>query len=132
MDKGGEDGGGKWPPVTHKVGTPNAAAPPLPTTCRPAHMRNTQTISVEKATKGRVRTTMTASPDRLPRGRLAVTAATAATHAVRMVVGSPTSPVAISGASGMGIPKAAAPGLPVGWQGKTGGCIACREILIVI
>ena len=27
VDKGGEDGGGKWPPVTHKVGTPSAAAP---------------------------------------------------------------------------------------------------------
>ena len=113
MDKGGEDGGGKWPPVTHKVGTPNAAAPPLPTTCRPAHMRNTQTISVEKATKGRVRTTMTASPDRLPRGRLAVTASAAATNAMRIVMASHASPFAISEASGKGIPKAAAP-LPVG------------------
>ena len=105
-------GGGKWPPVTHKVGTPNAAAPPLPTTCRPAHMRNTQTISVEKATKGRVRTTMTASPDRLPRGRLAVTASAAATNAMRIVMASHASPFAISEASGKGIPKAAAP-LPV-------------------
>ena len=119
VDKGGEDGGGKWPPVTHKVGTPNAAAPPLPTTCRPAHMRNTQTISVEKATKGRVRTTMTASPDRLPRGRLAVTASAAATNAMRIVMASHASPFAISEASGIGIPKTAAP-LPVGWRGTAG------------
>ena len=105
---------------------------PLRLHAAPAHTHNNKTISAEWATKGRVRTKISASHDRPPRGRLAVTAATAATHAVRMVVGSPTSPVAISGASGMGIPKAAAPGLPVGWQGKTGGCIACREILIVI
>ena len=36
------------------------------------------------------------------------------THAVRMVVGSPASPVAVRRASGKDIPKAAAP-LPVGW-----------------
>ena len=52
---------------------------------------------------------------------LTVTAATAAAHAVRMVVGSPTSPVAISRASGMGIPKAAAPGLPVAGWGQQAG-----------
>ena len=88
---------------------------PLRLHAAPAHTHNNKTISAEWATKGRVRTKISASHDRPPRGRLAVTAATAATHAVRMVVGSPTSPVAISGASGMGIPKAAAPGLAARW-----------------
>ena len=65
--------------------------------------------------------------DRPPRHHIAVTVAAATTHAVRMVVGSLASPVAVSGASGKGIPKAAAP-LPVArWlagdsRGSTGEC----------
>ena len=43
-----------------------------------------------------------------------------ARSAVRMVVGSLASPVVVSGASGKGIPKAAAT-LPVGWRGACGG-----------
>ena len=51
--------------------------------------------------------------DHAPRHHIAVTMAAATTHAVRMVVGSRASPVAVNGASGKGITKAAAP-LPVG------------------
>ena len=48
---------------------------------------------------------------------MAVTVAAAAT--MRKVMASPASPFAISEASGIGIPKAAAP-LPVGWRGTSG------------
>ena len=58
--------------------------------------------------------------DRAPRHHIAVTVAAATTHVVRMVVGSLASPVAVSGASGKGIPKAAAPLRPVGWRGTAG------------
>ena len=105
MDKGDEDGGGKWPPVTHALGIPSAAPLVPPATCRPAHMRNNQSISTEKATKGQVRTMMMASLDHPPRRHLAITTAAAAVHAVRMVVGSPASPAPVSRASGMGIQK---------------------------
>ena len=68
--------------------------------------------------------------DRPPRHPIAVTVAAAPTHAVRMVVGSPASPVvAISGASGKGIPKAGAP-LPVGWRGACVGMGKCRIVLV--
>ena len=65
-----------------------------------------------------MRTKKSPSCDRPPRGRVAVTVAAAAT--MRKVMASPASPFAISEASGIGIPKAAAP-LPVGWRGACGG-----------
>ena len=64
-----------------------------------------------------MRTKISPSCDRPPRGRVAVTVAAAAT--MRKVMASPASPFAISEASGIGIPKAAAP-LPVGWRGTAG------------
>ena len=65
--------------------------------------------------------------DRAPRHHIAVTVAAATTHAVRMVVGSRASPVAVNGASGKGITKAAAPLRPWDSRGSTG---ECRGILI--
>ena len=82
---------------------------------------NSKPISTQKkAAKGRVRTKISPACDRPPRGRVAVTVAAAAT--MRKVMASHASPFAISEASGMGIPKAAAP-LPVGWRGTAGGIL---------
>ena len=77
-----------------------------------------------------MRTKISPSCDRPPRGRVAVTEAAAAT--MRKVMASHASPFAISEASGIGIPKAAAP-LPVGWRGTAGGilidysCTCCEK-----
>ena len=67
-----------------------------------------------------MRTKISPSCDRPPRGRVAATEAAAATMC--KVMASHASPFAISEASGIGIPKAAAP-LPVGWRGTAGGIL---------
>ena len=76
--------------------------------------------SVEEGNEGTSTHQDDRQDDRPPRPNIAVTVAAATTHVVCMVVGSPASPVAVSGASGMGIPKAAAPGCPLAGRGRLG------------
>ena len=120
LDKGNEPDGGKKPPVMHPASIP--PVPPFPTALTCISHRTTANPSAHRRRqrKDAVRTKISPSFDHPPRGRVAVTVVAAATHTMRKVMASPALPFAISDASGIGIPKAAA-ALPVGWRGACGG-----------